>query len=166
MAQMKGDGHHLTNESADIVAEVETTTQAMMTQHPPSEEMENFEIIIRNEQGNTYQNDEPPTAEVNKPAHVAPKIIGKGGERVKEMKGIYCIDNNTTHTGDNDRTFTIIEKHQNVEKVAKIIRDIAQGTQERGTEHNEKIQNTNARPQQRPKIPTRSRFYAKGTCRR
>ena len=54
---MKGDGLHLTNESADITAEeVAITIQIRMTQQGHNEEMENCEITIRNEQGNTNQN--------------------------------------------------------------------------------------------------------------
>ena len=105
-AQIKGDGLHLTNESADIIAEeVAITIQTRMTQQGHNEEMENFEITIRNEQGNTNQNEELTTSEVNTTALIAAKIIGKGGERVKKIKGIYGVDINT--------------KHQNVEKVAK-----------------------------------------------
>ena len=108
------------------------------TSPPPPEETENFKITIRNEQGNTNQNEELSTTEVNTTAQkIAAKIIGKGGDRVKKMKGIYGININTIQTGDNDRTFTIIGKPQNVEKVAKIIRDIAHDTQERDTERNE-----------------------------
>ena len=109
-----------------------------MAKQAPPEETENFKITIRNEQGNTNQNEELSTTEVNTTAQkIAAKIIGKGGDRVKKMKGIYGININTIQTGDNDRTFTIIGKTQNVEKVAKIIRDIAHDTQERDTERNE-----------------------------
>ena len=153
-AQMKGDGLHLTNESANIIAEeVAIIIQTTMTQQGHNEEMENFEITIRNEQGNTNQNEELTTSEVNTTALIAAKIIGKGGERVKKIKGIYGVDINTIQTGDDDRTFTIFGKHQNVEKVAKIIKDIAQDTQEKVSEGNERSQYTNAHPEQRPKIP-------------
>ena len=168
-AQMRGDGPHLTNESAEIVAE--EITQAIQNtvpppQQDPSEERDNIEITITNENATANQDAEPSETGISTSKTIAAKIIGRAGERVRKIKGIYNVDINTVETDENSRTFIITGNQQNVNKAKKIIHDIILETQEKDNVRTETSQYTNARPEPPTKIPNRCRFFAQGNCTR
>ena len=167
--QMRGDGLHLTNESAEIVAE--EITQAIQNtvpppQQDPSEERENIEITITNENATANQDAEPSETGISTSKTIAAKIIGRAGERVRKIKGIYNVDINTVETDEDSRTFIITGNQQNVSKAKKIIHDIILETQEKDNVRTETSQYTNARPEPPTKIPNRCRFFAQGNCTR
>ena len=165
-AQMRKDGLHITNESAEIMADELTQVVNETNQPtPPTESLENFQITFNTNTATTEQENIKST-EVHTTKQIAGRIIGIGGERIKKIKNIYGVEINTTETNNNTRTFTITGNQQDITKATKIIKAIAKEAQEKDSDRAETSPYTNSRPEAMKKMPTRCRFFAYGNCKR
>ena len=162
--QIKSDGIHLTNESAEIMAE--QITEAIEKSNDANAE-ENIQITIPNNSYNDPETqDNNTTKEVTTTAQVAGKIIGRGGERIRKLKTLYRVEINTDETDDDHRTFQITGPANNATKVQKMIRDIAREVTDRDQEQEGVAAYTNAPPPRQHKSTELCRFFQKGKCNR
>ena len=162
--QIKSDGIHLTNESAEIMAE--QITEAIEKSNDSNAE-ENIQITIPNNNYNDPETqDNNTTKEVTTTVQVAGKIIGRGGERIRKLKTLYRVEINTDETDEDHRTFQITGPANNATKVQKIIKDIAREITDRDQEQQEMAAYTNAPPPRQQKSTELCRFFQKGKCNR
>ena len=161
--QIKSDGIHLTNESAEIMAE--QIKEAIKKSNEANAE-ENIQITIPNNNYDPETQDNNTTKEVTTTAQVAGKIIGRGGERIRKLKTLYRVEINTDETDDDHRTFQIAGPANNATKVQKIIRHISREVTDRDQEQQEMAAYTNAPPPRQHKSTAVCRFFQKGKCNR
>ena len=103
---MRGDGLHLTNESAEIMADYITRT--ILDQLDQQPENDNIEVTIQASDTEMMDLDNDlATEEIETTKEIAAKIIGAGGERIRKIKALQNVEINTIDAGQNQRTFTI-----------------------------------------------------------
>ena len=160
--QMNRDGLHITNESAEIMAEnITSVIQAQRTQPVATG---NIRITIPNDDHENRISQQ----EFTTTRQIAAKAIGKGGDRIRRIKDLYQVEINTKETGDDERKFIITGAAKDTEKVLKVIKDIAKDTEDYDREQESRSQYTNApKPHtSTKKIPVNCRFFARGKCKR
>ena len=161
--QMKKDGLHLTNESAEIMGE--QITEAINRSEPPTVNR-NRRITIKNDSNSSAKDNLEDTTQLTTSKQIAAKIIGKGGDRIRKIKSLYKVEVNTTETDEDHRTFSIKGAHKDTTKVHRILQEIAIDTEEQDKEQQATETYTNAPPKRTTKIPVICRFYLKGKCTR
>ena len=164
--QIKKDGIHLTNESAEAIAENIST--AIQAQRDNETGRESIRITVDSENIELQDTDNNPTTEeFETTRQIAAKIIGKGGDRIRRIKSLYNVEIHTDETGENTRKFSISGTAEDTTKVLKVMKCIANETEDHDLEQQTRAQFTNApRPPTVTKIPTRCWYYAKGECYR
>ena len=164
--QIKKDGIHLTNESAEAIAENIST--AIQSQRNNETRRENIRVTVDSENIELQNTDDNPTTEeFETTRQIAAKIIGKGGDRIRIIKSLYNVEIHTVETGENARNFSISGMAEDTTKVLKVMKCIANETEDHDLEQQTRAQFTNApRPPTVTKIPTRCWYYAKGECYR
>ena len=163
--QMKKDGLHITNESAEILAEKISETVKRLESGPTSKE--NLKITFTmDEQEAHAKDDDIMTDVITTSRHTAAKIIGKGGERIRRIKTLYNVAINTRDEDLDKRTFTIKGSDKDVTKVVQLLNKMASETEERDNEQREMAAYTNAPTIKPRKFQANCRFFAKGKCDR
>ena len=163
--QMRKDGLHLTGESAEIMAEnISQTIIALQTDYPPPE---NIKVTFQTRETEA-QTKEPTRSETFKTTkHIAAKVIGIGGERIRKIKTLYSVEIHTSETTEEERKFTITGASQNVTKALRIIKNVAKETDEHDKELHTRSQYTNApQPSTSAKRQVTCRYFAKGWCKK
>ena len=95
--QMKKDGLHITNESAEILAEKISEIVRRLESGPTSRE--NLKITFTMDDQEAHpKDDDVMTDVITTSRHTAAKIIGKGGERIRRIKTLYNVVINTRDT--------------------------------------------------------------------
>ena len=104
--QMRGDGLHLTSESAEIMAEY--ITKAIKDQLNQPTEGEDIEVTIEASDTKMLSLDEDlETKEIRTARQTAARLIGAGGERIRRIKTLYNVEINTKQTDEDERVFAI-----------------------------------------------------------
>ena len=128
---------------------ISLTILALQTDYPPPE---NIKVTFQT--GETEaQTKEPTKSETFKTTkHIAAKIIGIGGERIRKIKTLYTVEIHPSETADDERKFTVTGNSQNVTKALRIIKNVAKETDEHDRELHTRSQYTNApNPRHLPK---------------
>ena len=161
--QIRKDGLHLTGESAEIMAEnIPLTILALQTDYPPPE---NIKVTFQTGEAQTKEPTKSETFKTTK--HIAAKIIGIGGERIRKIKTLYTVEIHTSEIAVDERKFTITGTSQNVTKALRIIKNVAKETDEHDKELHTRSQYTNApQPSTSAKIQVTCRYFAKGKCKK
>ena len=159
--QMKKDGLHLTNESAEIMAEQITEAINRREQQTVNR---NLRITIKNDSNRSAKDNLEDTTQLTTSKQIAAKIIGKGGDRIRKIKSLYNVKIDTTETDEDHRTFSIKGVHKDTTKVHKILQEIAIDTEEQDKELQATETYTNGPPKRTTKIPVICRFYLAGKC--
>ena len=161
--QMKKDGLHLTNESAEIMAEQITEAINRREQQTANR---NLRITIKNDSNRSGKDNLEDTTQLTTTKQIATKIIGKGGDRIRKIKSLYNVEIDTTETDADHRTFSIKGAHKDTTKVHRILQEIVIDTEEQDKEQQATETYTNAPPKRTTKIPVICRFYLEGKCTR
>ena len=161
--QMKKDGLHLTNESAEIMAEQITEAINRREQQTTNR---NLRITIKNDSNKSAKDNLEDTTQLTTTKHIAAKIIGKGGDRIRKIKTLYNVEIDTTETDEDRRTFSIKGARKDTTKVHRVLQEIAIDTEEQDKEQQATETYTNAPPKRTNKIPVICRFYLEGKCTR
>ena len=161
--QMKKDGLHITNESAEILAEKISEIVKRLESGPTSRE--NLKITFTMDDQEAHTNDDDVMTDViTTSRHTAAKIIGKGGERIRRIKTLYNVAINTRDEDLDRSTFTIKGSDKDVTKLIQLLNKMASETEERDNEQREMAAYTNAPTIKPRKIQANCRFFAKGKC--
>ena len=163
--QMKKDGLHITNESAEILAEKISEIVRRLESGPTSRE--NLKITFTmDDQEALSKDDDVMTDKITTSRQTAAKIIGKGGERIRRIKTLYNVVINTRDDDLDRRTFTIKGSDKDVPKVIQLLNKMASETEDKDNEQKEMAAYTNAPTIKPRKIQVNCRFFAKGNCDR
>ena len=141
---------------------ISLTILALQTDYPPPE---NIKVTFQT--GETEaQTKEPTQSETFKTTqHIAAKIIGIGGERIRKIKTLYRVEIHTSETADDERKFTVTGNSQNVTKALRIIKNVAKETDEQGTAYQIPVHQC-PQPTSSAKIQMTCRYFAKGKCKK
>ena len=162
---MRGDGLHLTNESAEIMADYITRT--ILDQLDQQTENDNIEVIIQASDTEMMDLDNDlATEEIETTKEIAAKIIGAGGERIRKIKALHNVEIKTIDAGQNQRTFTIKGQPKDAIKALKTIQAITRDIEEKDSATSRRAKYTNALQETVKKIPETCRYYARGSCNR
>ena len=161
--QMKKDGLHITNESAEIMAEQITEAINRSEQQTTNR---NLRITIKNDSNRSAKDNLEDTTQLTTTKQIAAKIIGKGGDRIRKIKTLYNVEIDTTETDEDHRTFSIKGARKDTTKVHRVLQEIAIDTEEQDKEQKATETYTNAPPKRTTKIPVICRFYLEGKCTR
>ena len=104
--QMKKDGLHITNESAEILAEKISEIVRRLESGPTSRENLKITFTMSDQEAHS-KDDDVMTDVITTSRHTAAAIIGKGGERIRRIKTLYNVVINTRDDDLDRRTFTI-----------------------------------------------------------
>ena len=110
--QMRKGGLHLTDESAEIMAE--QIAEAISRNEQPTSNR-NLRITIETDSNNTSKDSMKGTTQLTTSKQIAAKVIGKLGDRIRKIESLHKVKIDTTETDQDLRPFSnqrSMQRHQ------------------------------------------------------
>ena len=139
---MPGDSLHLTNESAEIMANY--INKAINDQLNQSIGSEDIEVTIEASDSEMLALDKDlETKEIRTAKQTAAKLIGAGGERIRRIKTLYNVEIHTKQTDEDQQVFVIKGNPSYTAKAYKTIKAIVSDIEEKDNEKQTKVKYAN-----------------------